>query len=98
MPDSPRLYPGACAQAVSAVFTKHGISGDIRYATDSGDEAVFALTSSCAANIYERVLTETLIEILHRKVWVTRIATSGPAVRACCETDPPKPPESSYIC
>ena len=66
-------------EEVVRLFRLHGVAGEIRQALDTGeDERVYVITSEQAATVDEAGLTRALMELLHRKVWVTTWLRTSP--------------------
>lgn len=58
--------------AIKALFDEYGVKGQVSVLTPvTADEAVFVVSTSGAATMNERPLTESLAKLLGRKVWVS---------------------------
>ena len=69
-------FDSATTAAIRSIFEEHGVAGPIRVVSPvAADEAIFVVSTHEAAQMSERAVTEALIRLLRRKVWV---ATDGP--------------------
>jgi hypothetical protein len=70
MPTPDQLLNAATRNKVARIFRDHGVDAEVFVATPlQADEIVFVVGP--VATLPEATLTRTLMDELHRKVWVT---------------------------